>query len=314
MGWSERDIPSLEGRQAIVTGANVGLGLQTATALARAGATVILASRDEAKAADALVKIRTEVPGADVEAVPLDLASLASIQTFSDTVGSMLTGGLDLLINNAGVMMPPRRETVDGFELQLGTNHLGHFALTGRLLPKMNDREGARIVTVSSAMARLGRIDFEDLQGSESYSRTGAYAQSKLANLIFSIELDRRLRASGSAISSMGAHPGYAATNLQAAGPRIGGGFRSAVAAPFMALGHRLLAQSAAAGSLPALRAATDPGLPGGTYVGPSGPGEMRGSPVTVAPVASATDPEVAERLWEASVGLTEVEYPLDPV
>lgn len=310
MAWTAKDIPSQRGRTAVVTGANVGLGLETATELARAGATVVLAARDPARAESAIASISSAIPDADVRFVPLDLASLASVAEFSEAVAAAFPDGLDLLINNAGVMMPPRRETEDGFELQLGTNHLGHFALTGRLLPMMGDRDGSRVVTVSSGMARMGQIDFDDLQGRQSYSRTGAYAQSKLANLVFALDLDDRLENSGLKTRSMGAHPGYAATNLQAAGPRIGGGLGSTLAAPFMALGHRLLAQSAEAGALPTLRAATEPGLAGGTYIGPDGPGEMRGSPVPVKPVETASDPEVAERLWEASVELSGVDYP----
>ena len=296
-----------------MTGANVGLGLETAARLAGAGSTVIIASRDEEKASRAIDGIRADYPDADVRAIRLDLASLGSIEEFSKAATEALPEGLDLLINNAGVMMPPRRETEDGFELQLGTNHLGHFALTGRMRPLMRDRAGSRIVTVSSGMARLGKIDFDDLQSRKDYSRTGAYARSKLANLVFAIDLNRRLESSGLEIRSMGAHPGYAATNLQVAGPRIGGGIGSALAAPFMALGHKLLAQSAGAGALPTLRAALDPSLPGGTYVGPDGPGEMRGSPVPVEPVATATDSDLAEALWQASVELTGVEYPLPP-
>jgi NAD(P)-dependent dehydrogenase (short-subunit alcohol dehydrogenase family) len=310
MAWTAKDIPSQRGRTAVVTGANVGLGLETATELARAGATVVLAARDPARAEAAIASISSAIPDADVRFVPLDLASLASVAEFSEAVAAAFPDGLDLLINNAGVMMPPRRETEDGFELQLGTNHLGHFALTGRLLPMMGDRDGSRVVTVSSGMARMGQIDFDDLQGRQGYSRTGAYAQSKLANLVFALDLDDRLENSGLKTRSMGAHPGYAATNLQAAGPRIGGGLGSTLAAPFMALGHRLLAQSAEAGALPTLRAATEPGLAGGTYIGPDGPGEMRGSPVPVKPVETASDPEVAERLWEASVELSGVDYP----
>lgn len=310
MAWTAKDIPSQRGRTAVVTGANVGLGLETATELARAGATVVLAARDPARAEAAIASISSAIPDADVRFVPLDLASLASVAEFSEAVAAAFPDGLDLLINNAGVMMPPRRETEDGFELQLGTNHLGHFALTGRLLPMMGDRDGSRVVTVSSGMARMGQIDFDDLQGRQGYSRTGAYAQSKLANLVFALDLDDRLENSGLKTRSMGAHPGYAATNLQAAGPRIGGGLGSTLAAPFMALGHRLLAQSAEAGALPTLRAATEPGLAGGTYIGPDGPGEMRGSPVPVKPVETASDPEVAQRLWEASVELSGVDYP----
>lgn len=309
--WTAKDMPPQAGKVAIVTGANVGLGLETAGELAGAGATVVLASRDEAKAEAAVARIRQAAPDSDPRAVQLDLASLESIARFSETVAEAFPEGIDLLINNAGVMMPPRRLTEDGFELQLGTNHLGHFALTGRLLPLMKERENTRVVTVSSGMARLGKIGFEDLQGEENYSRTGAYAQSKLANLIFAIDLNRRLEDADAKTRSMGAHPGYAATNLQAAGPRIGGGLGSTLAAPFMALGHRLFAQSAGAGALPGLRAATDPALPGGSYIGPDGPGEMRGSPVPVAPVETALDREVAERLWQESVELTGVDYPI---
>jgi len=311
MGWSEADIPDSSGRTAVVTGANVGLGLEVSRALAGAGATVLMACRNMEKAGVAAEGIREEAPGARVETGMLDLASLDSIREFASATSARFPDGIDLLINNAGVMMPPRRETADGFELQFGTNHLGPFALTGLLMPQIKELAGSRVVTVSSTMARVGRIDFDDLQGERGYSRTGAYGLSKLANLSFAIEFQRRLAEAGSPVESMAAHPGYSATNLQKAGPRIGGGVGSALAAPLMALGHRLLAQDAAAGAAPILFAATNPELPGGSYVGPDGPGEMRGSPTVVHPVESATDRAAAERLWAESERLTGVSYGL---
>lgn len=305
------EIPDQTGRVAVVTGANVGLGLEVSRALGRAGATVLMACRNMDKAREAMRSIRESVPGADLHALVLDLASLASIREFAGAALSRYPDGIDLLINNAGVMMPPRRETEDGFELQFGTNHLGHFALTGLLLPGIETSGGARIVTVSSAMAKTGRIDFDDLGSERKYSRTGAYALSKLANLSFAIELQRRLSLAGSPVESMAAHPGYAATDLQKAGPQIGGGIGSKIAAPFMALGHLLLAQGAEDGAAPILHAATSPGLPGGSYVGPDGPGEMRGSPTVVRPVETATERATAERLWTESERLTGVTYGL---
>lgn len=305
------DIPDQTGRVAVVTGANVGLGLEVTKSLAGAGATVLMACRDMEKARSALEEVRRDVPGADANVLGLDLASLASIHDFASAALSRFPNGIDLLVNNAGVMMPPRRETKDGFELQFGTNHLGHFALTGLLLPGFRTTEGSRVVTVSSAMARTGRIDLDDLAGEKRYSRTGAYALSKLANLSFAIELQRRLALAGSPIESMAAHPGYAATDLQKSGPRIGGGIASALAQPFMALGHLLFAQGAEAGAAPIIVAATAPGLEGGSYLGPDGPGEMRGSPTIVRPVETATDQQVAQGLWAESERLTGVVYEL---
>jgi NAD(P)-dependent dehydrogenase (short-subunit alcohol dehydrogenase family) len=311
MGWTAKEIPDQSGRTAVVTGANSGLGLEVSTDLARAGATVLMACRDMDRAGEALDRIRAEAPGAEVDAVRLDLASLTSIGEFATAARSRLPDGIDLLVNNAGVMMPPQRKTEDGFELQFGTNHLGHFALTALLFPAMRQAEGSRVVTVSSAMARTGRLDFENLDGSKRYSRTGAYSLSKLANLSFAIELERRLVESGSPLASMAAHPGYAATNLQKAGPLLGGGIAATIAAPFMSLGNLLFAQDASAGAAPILYAATVPDLAGGSYVGPDGPGEMRGSPTVVEPVESAADRESAERLWEESERLTGIEFAL---
>lgn len=305
------EIPDQTGRVAVVTGANVGLGLEVSRALGRSGATVLMACRNMEKARSAIKTIRESAPGADLHALALDLASLDSIRDFAGAAISRFPGGFDLLINNAGVMMPPRRETEDGFELQFGTNHLGHFALTGLLLPQLRATGNSRVVTVSSAMARTGRIDFDDLGSERRYSRTGAYSLSKLANLSFAIELQRRLGLAGSPVESMAAHPGYAATDLQRAGPSIGGGLGSKIAAPFMALGHLLLAQGAEEGAAPILFAATAPYLPGGSYVGPDGPAEMRGAPKVVEPVETATERVTAERLWSESERLTGVTFDL---
>jgi NAD(P)-dependent dehydrogenase (short-subunit alcohol dehydrogenase family) len=297
--WTAADILDQRGRIAVVTGANSGIGFVAARELARAGARVVLAVRNAEKGAEAAREISAAVPGAEVEVGSLDLGSLESVRGFAEWFGREHEG-LDLLINNAGVMAPPRQVTADGFELQFGTNHLGHFALTGLLLGRMEGREDARVVTVSSGAHRMGRINFDDLQGEGRYGRWSAYGQSKLANLLFAFELDRRLRAAGSSVKSLAAHPGYAATNLQSA------------AAPqpdrlFMAVTNRVLAQSPEMGALPLLYAATYPGLEGGTYVGPDGLFEQRGYPKPVGSSAAARDEGAARKLWEASEGLTGV-------
>jgi NAD(P)-dependent dehydrogenase (short-subunit alcohol dehydrogenase family) len=294
--WTAADIPSQAGRVALVTGANSGLGRVTACELARAGARVVLACRDVDKGRAAA----DEMPG-EVDVRRLDLADLGSIRELAAGIEE-----LDLLINNAGVMAPPRALTADGFELQLGTNHLGHFALTGLLLGALEGREDARVVTLSSTAHRIGRIDFEDIQSDRRYSRWGAYGQSKLANLLFAFELERRLLAAGSTIKSLAAHPGYAATNLQFAGPPLHERI-------VMALSNRILAQSAEMGALPQLYAATCPDLPGGAFVGPNGPGEHRGHPTIVSPRHTALDREAAARLWAISEELTGVRYGLAP-
>ena len=299
--WTAADIPDQAGRTAIVTGGNSGLGLAAARALAAAGAETVLACRDTAKAEAAAESIRGAVPGATVAVEGLDLASLASVREFAERwAGSR--GGLDLLINNAGVMAPPRRQTADGFELQLGTNHLGHFALTGLLLPRMRGREDARVVTVSSTAHKFGRIAFGNLQGERRYFRWRAYGQSKLANVLFARELDLRLRGGGSSVKSLAAHPGYAATNLQTAAPPA---FDRAV----FAVTNRLLAQNAEMGALPELYAATRPNLDGGLFIGPDGFEEQRGHPKVVEPVKAGRDARTAARLWEVSTELTGVEY-----
>jgi len=301
--WTSEHIDDQSGRVAVVTGANSGLGLVTARELARHGASVVLACRNVDKGAAAQAQIEHEVPGARLELAALDLGRLDSVREFAERFAQG-HDALDLLINNAGVMAPPRRETADGFELQFGTNVLGHFALTGRLLALMQGREDARVVTLSSNAHRMGKINFDDLQSERRYWRWGAYGQSKLADLMLALELDRRLRAAGSSVKSLAAHPGYAATNLQTA------------AAPWldrmvMVATNALVAQSADMGALPTLYAATEPGLAGGIYVGPDGIGEFRGHPRVVSPSRAARDEQVAVRLWDVAEELTGVSFEL---
>jgi len=297
--WDVGRIPDQSGRTAVVTGANSGLGLVTARELARAGATVVMACRNLDKGHAAVDAIRSAVPQAQLQLDELDLASLASVRSFADRF-TATRDGLDLLINNAGVMAPPRRLTADGFELQFGTNHLGHFALTGLLLPQLEGREDARVVTLSSTAHRTGRIAFDNLNGDRHYFRWRAYGQSKLANLLFALELDRRLRASGSTVKSLAAHPGYAATNLQSAAAPL-------VDRLVMKVANAVVAQSDEMGALPTLYAATEPGLEGGIYVGPDGIAEQRGYPKIVQPNGAARDEATARRLWEVSADLTGV-------
>jgi NAD(P)-dependent dehydrogenase (short-subunit alcohol dehydrogenase family) len=301
--WTADQMPDQRGRTAIVTGANSGLGLEATRALARAGAHVVLACRDVEKGAAAAREIQGEARNGGIEVAALDLASLASVRAFAEKFRAE-HDSLDLLINNAGVMAPPRRVTADGFELQIGTNHLGHFALTALVIDAMEGREGGRVVTVSSGAHRMGRIEFDDLQSERRYKRWRAYGQSKLANLLFAFELDRRLRAAGSTSRSLAAHPGYAATNLQSAAPPL-------LDRLVMVVTNRLLAQSADMGALPILYAATYPGLEGGTFVGPDGFAEQRGYPKPVTPSRAARDEEVARRLWSVSEELTGVRFEL---
>lgn len=291
-GFTAADLPDLTGKAVIVTGASSGIGLETAKALTAAGARVVLAVRNPAKGRQAA----GTMPGpGTTEIRPLDLASLESVRAFARD----WSGPVDLLINNAGVMIPPLSRTADGFELQFGTNHLGHFALTNLLLPNIT----GRVVTVSSSAHQFGRIDFGDLNWERrKYRRWAAYGQSKLANLLFTRELQRRLAEAGSTVLSMAAHPGYAATNLQAqSGNRL---------MDFaLGLGNRVLAQDARGGALPTLYAATA-GLPGDTFAGPSGFGGMRGAPAPCARSRAARDAETARRLWQVSESLTGVTFP----
>ena len=298
--WTAADVPDQRGRTALVTGANSGLGLHTSLGLARRGARVLMACRDPARGGAALDRVRSEVPGAAVELVRLDLASLASVRAAAVEVAGRVDR-LDLLVDNAGVMAVPFSRTEDGFERQLGTNHLGHFALTGLVLPLLLAAPAPRVVVVSSGAHRAGRIAFDDLQSERSYRRWGAYAQSKLANLLFARELDRRSAATPLVVAA--AHPGYAATSLQR-------GQGSPLLEAAMQVGNLLFAQSDAAGAWPSLYAATMPDVQRGDYWGP-GLAEVRGTPKRVGRSPAATDDVVAWRLWEVSEQLTGVTYDL---
>ncbi|HEY3003348.1 MAG TPA: oxidoreductase [Kribbellaceae bacterium] len=308
MTWSTADIPDLSGRRALVTGATSGLGYETALELLRHGAEVLVAARNPAKAADSAAKL-TKAAGRTPTIVELDLADLTSVEKAADQVAKTYDK-LDLLVNNAGVMATPYRQTADGFELQFGTNHLGHFALTGRLLPLLLKAPSSRVVAVSSFMHKAVRgISETDLrQPQSSYSKWVAYSKSKLANVLFMLELDRRARAAGSNLLSVGAHPGYAATHLQAAGPELAGRLRQARVWTGVT---KLVAQSAAAGAWPILFAATDPDVRPGAYYGPAF-FEYRGTPTVVLPTRMAQDPELAQWLWSWSVEATGVDPTLN--
>ena len=303
--WSVADIPPQNGKLAVVTGATGGLGYETALALARAGADVLVTGRNAEKGRVAIEQIKRAVPSAKVRFAMLDLASLASIRAFA---ASMLANGrpLDLVINNAGVMdLPTRRLTEDGFELQFGTNHLSHFALTALLLPLLRKAQAPRVVNVSSLAHRGGKIDFSDLQAERKYNSWAAYQQSKLANLLFTFELQRRSDAYGWGLMSNAAHPGYARTELIPNGPGTGGlkGIGMKVLGSFMS-------HSAAAGALPTLFAATSPEAAPNGYYGPNGFYELKG-PVAPAKVfPQAKEEAVARKLWEVSEQLTAVKWP----
>ena len=304
--WTAKDIPSQTGKLAIVTGGNSGLGFETALQLACAGAKVIIACRDTEKGDKAAKKIRSRDATSDVEVGQLDLASLKSIGAFAK---QLLEKGakVDLLINNAGIMAIPKRQlTEDGFEMQLGVNHLGHYALTGLLLPALLKTEAPRVVAVSSIAHYTGRMDFLDLQSANHYAPWAAYGQSKLANLLFAFELQRRAAGAGLALKSVAAHPGYSATNLQTTGPGLNG---PSLTAGVLTVTNLLMAQSAAMGALPTLYAATSPDVkPGGFY----GPGAfIWGYPVPVSPSSQALDEEAAAELWRASEELTGVRFDL---
>jgi NAD(P)-dependent dehydrogenase (short-subunit alcohol dehydrogenase family) len=307
-GWTASDIPDQSGRTVLVTGGNSGLGYQTVLQLARKGGHVLLGARDRARAQAALDQLKTEAPGSHIELAQFDLADLTSVERFSAEFLASRQD-LDVLVNNAGVMAIPRRETTaQGYERQFGTNHLGHFALTGRLLPALIKRPGSRVVTVSSNQhKRTKGINFDDLQGEHNYQPWPAYAKSKLANAMFVLELDRRLRAAGLDVISVGAHPGFASTNLQISGPRSGG---TSLGARIQGFGTRLLGQPASDGALPQLYAATAEGVHGGEYFGPDGLAEMRGHhPRLVQFSAAAHDEAAAARLWAVSEELTGVTF-----
>jgi NAD(P)-dependent dehydrogenase (short-subunit alcohol dehydrogenase family) len=305
--WSADDLPDLSGKTIVVTGGNSGIGYEAAIQFAHKRARVVLACRNMDKAHAAAERIAALAPGAAVEAMALDLSSLVSVRSFADAFKAR-NRMLHVLCNNAGVMAIPYSRTADGFEMQFGTNHLGHFALTGLLLDRLLAADGARVVTVSSGAHKMGQIHFDDLKLEHGYGKWRAYGQSKLANLLFAYELQRRIEAAGAKLISVACHPGYAATNLQAMGPRMSG---SAMMETLMGLSNRLFAQSAAMGALPTLYAATAPELRGGEYIGPDGLGEMWGHPTKVDSNAASHDTAAAARLWQISEQLTNVRYPL---
>ena len=302
--WTENNIPDLRGKTAVITGANSGLGYETARALAAKGAAVILACRNLDKGQQAVAAIQQHTPHATLELMPLNLADLSDVRRFAHAYAQKFDQ-LHLLINNAGVMATPYRETADGFEMQFGTNHLGHFALTGHLLPLLLATPTARVVTVSSNLHKQGQINFADINGRKSYAPFPAYNQSKLANLLFAYELQRKLESHGHTTRSVAAHPGYAATNLQFAS-------ETRVPAWLMRLGNRLMAQDQAMGALPHLYAATADDVQGGDYFGPNGRYEIRGYPTKTHSSTASHDREAAAKLWELSEEMTGVVYPLD--
>ena len=305
--WTTAEISDQRGRVALITGANTGLGFQAAKVLAGRGATVVLACRDGARASEAVTRIRAAVPGAEVATLHLDLASLASVRAAAGDFRDRYRR-LDLLINNAGLMIPPYGRTADGFESQFGVNHLGHFALTGLLLDRLLQTPGARVVTVSSNAHHRGTVNFDDLQSQHRYHAMTAYAQSKLANILFTYELQRRLASANAPASAVAAHPGAAGTDLTRHSPAH---FRF-VAHPRTRFLFGWLIQDPERGALPILRAATDGAAVGGDYFGPDGWREFTGRfPVRVATSPAARDEDLQQRLWAESEQLTGVHYNL---
>ncbi len=301
--WNERDIPDQSGRTILITGANSGLGLRSAEALARAGGHVLMGCRSETKAKKAADAVREVASGPAPTIVRLDLSDLGSVRSCASDVLQQYPR-IDVLMNNAGIMATPLARTPEGREMQFATNHLGHFALTGLLLPALRN-PGSRVVTTSSMAHRGGTIRWDDVDWNGRYSKWLAYAQSKLANLLFALELDRRAAAAGAKLTSVAAHPGYAATHLQAAAPRAAG---NRLMTSVMELGNRMVAQSDAMGALPQLYAATMPDVEGGEYFGPDF-FEWRGHPKRVGTSGRARDVEAARRLWSMSEDLTGVQY-----
>jgi len=310
MSWRTDDVPDLTGRRAVITGITGGLGFSTARELARHGAELVVTARNETKAGKYIDRLYEDVPDVTVDLVTFDLASLADTKRAAAEVAAAYDS-VDILINNAGIMATPRNTSVDGFELQIGTNHLGHFAWTATLWPLLKASE-ARIVTVSSLMhARATGIDLRTLtpEGSpRRYWRWQSYAESKLANLSFALELNRRVKAAGLGVVSVAAHPGYALTNLQKTGTSLGGGVNALAGTAFQQV-SRIVAQSAEMGAWPLLMAATDPSLTGGEYVGPSSLGQTRGRPRLVGMTRKARDEDLADNLWSASEAATGVGF-----
>lgn len=304
LNWNQANIPDQSSKVIVITGANSGIGLEAARELAGKGAHIVLAVRNELKGKTAVSAIVKAFPQASIEVMPLDLADLSSVHRFSESFGKRYHN-LSTLINNAGVMAPPYRTTTDQFEMQFGTNHLGHFALTGLLLPQLLATSDARVVNVSSMAHTFGTIDFDNLDGTKGYRRWRFYGQSKLANLLFTYELQRKLETTKSNLISVACHPGFAATNLTAAGI----GMNLAWVGKGMGQLANIAAQSASMGALPTLYAATEPNVKGGDYIGPLGRSGMRGYPSKVQSNARSHDADVARRLWETSERLTQVQF-----
>jgi NAD(P)-dependent dehydrogenase (short-subunit alcohol dehydrogenase family) len=300
-GFTAADVPSQEGKCFIVTGANAGIGFEAAKVLAAKGARVLLGCRDSSKADAAIAQIRHVAPGANVAHLPLDLADLGSVRRAAEIAAN--EPRIDVLLNNAGVMFPPLTRTSEGFELQWGVNHLGPFALTALLLPKLAETPGSRVVVTASLAHQRGNIQWDDLNAERGYNRTQRYSDSKLANMLHFAELDRRLRAAGSPVTALGCHPGVAATELM----RHAGPFR--VFMPMVGL----LLNTAAQGAWPALQASAANGVKAGGYYGPQGMGEMKGPSGEAKRSAQAADPALARRLWDVSVQMTGIDPGLAP-
>ena len=313
--WTAAGMPDLKNKTAVITGANSGIGYEAALAMAGKGAQIVLAVRDLKKGQAAVEMIRQQHPQAALVVMPLDLAELSSVRRFAADFQEKHTH-LDMLINNAGVMAIPFAQTVNGFEMQFGVNHLGHFALTGLLLPAILHTPGARVVTVSSITHLKGKIDFDNLNGLQGYHPKNAYSQSKLANLLFAYELQRRLAAAGTPLSeaplseapaiSVAAHPGYSSTNLQMVGPQHTGSYLGELLWRFL---NATVAQKASMGALPILYAAASPDVRGGDYIGPDGRGGIRGYPTKVRSSPQSYDEAAAKRLWDVSEEMTGVEW-----
>ncbi len=303
--WTLADMPDQTGKVTVVTGANSGLGYETSLAMAQKGAQVVMACRNTDKGNTAREGILKDVPNASLDVMKLDLSSLASVREFATDFQAKYEQ-LDILFNNAGVMAPPRQETADGFELQMGTNHLGHFALTGLLLDRLLKTSGSRVVNVTSLAQYGGSINFDDFQHKKSYSRYGVYVQTKLANVMFTLGLQRRLEAANTTTISVAAHPGLSATELQKNTVKMTGGGLEGMLYPIL---MPIMAQSQAQGTLPQLYAATMPQVKGGEHYGPDGIAQMRGYPKLQKVAKAANNQADVERLWQLSEALTGVKY-----